>query len=540
MCGILCLVQYGGRQVDQDIADSCLKTLIPRGPDRLLSRTMKINNCVEIFMGFTRLAIMDTSDEGQQPFVKNGNMTVCNGEIYNYEKIAADLDYKMKTNCDCEVLLELFESTKFKTCIKDKISGEFAVVYYDSKLERLYAVRDRYGVRPLYYGYNRSTQTIGFASELKALHSIMEHVEQVNPDKIYKLNLSANIISGITTDVSDLPIVSNYFRYKYTITNSSIETIHDKINTLFTAAVKNRLVSDRPMGFLLSGGLDSSLIVAIATKILGPDKIVCFSIGIDGSPDVVAAKKVVEFLGIKNHHIVPFDVVTGFEALPDVIRVVETYDITTIRASTPQYLMAKYISLNTDIKVLLSGEGSDEIHGSYRYFRDAPNSTQFHNESIRLLRELFYFDNKRTDRTMAAHGLEVRVPFLDFDYVNFIMGINPEFLMYTNKQMEKQIVRDSFKGYLPAEILYRSKEAFSDAVSNSETNWAQYIQEQVTHITNDTTYSFNTPKTSDAVYFRNIFNSIYPNRDHIIPHYWLPRFQSIPIFDPSATILKCY
>ena len=207
--------------------------------------------------------------------------------------------------------------------------------------------------------------------------------------------------------------------------------------------------------------------------------------------------------------------------------------------------MAKYINENTNIRVLLSGEGSDEIHGSYRYFRDAPNAIEFHIETIRLLKELCYFDNQRTDRTMASNGLEVRVPFLDFDYVNFITKVNPTLLMFTDKNMEKQIVRDSFRGYLPDEILYRSKEAFSDAVSNSEVNWATSIQivanSKITDNDLETCkYSVNIPKTKDALYFRKIYESIYSNRDNVIPHYWLPRFQKEEIFDPSARVLKCY
>ncbi len=209
--------------------------------------------------------------------------------------------------------------------------------------------------------------------------------------------------------------------------------------------------------------------------------------------------------------------------------------------------MAEYIRKKTNIRVLLSGEGSDEIHGSYRYFRDAPSPTEFHTETVRLLQDLCYFDNQRTDRSMAGNGLEVRVPFLDYAYVEFIMSIDPELLMYKKDYMEKQIIRGSFVGYLPNEILYRSKEAFSDAVSSDTVNWAKYIQIMADKIVADSDlevanskFSHNIPKTKDALYFRNIFEEIYPGRSNVIPYYWLPKFQKEEVLDPSARVLKCY
>jgi asparagine synthase (glutamine-hydrolysing) len=427
--------------------------------------------------------------------------------------------------------------------IRSELDGEFAMVVYDKNAQSILAARDRYGVRPLFYGYNTKTRTIGFASEMKALHSIMEFVQPVNPWEMATIDLTID-----PEDTSKAIVFSQYYNYEeltWTSVYNDVNCIHEKINELLTSAVSKRLHADRPVGFLLSGGLDSSLIVAIATKILGPDKVVCFSIGLPDSSDVIAAKKVVEFLGIKQHHIIPFTIEQGLDAINDVVEAIESYDITTIRASTPQLLMAKYIKENTDIRVLLSGEGSDEIHGSYRYFRDAPNYTEFHQETVRLLRELFMFDCLRTDRTMANSGLEVRVPFLDFVYVEFVMKIYPKLLMYADKQIEKQIVRDSFKGYLPDEILYRSKEAFSDAVSSPEQSWYKSIQKKVETIITDeeltnNPFIVNKPETKEALYFRRIFDRIYPNRDNVIAHYWLPRFQKEKVLDPSATVLKCY
>jgi asparagine synthase (glutamine-hydrolysing) len=535
MCGIIFLVRYDA-ELDTQVIAQCHNYLVPRGPDKQNSLRIQDSNA-DMFFGFSRLSIMDTSDDGLQPFVdEEGNIVICNGEIYNYKDLAKIHYLNLNTKCDCEVILPLFQKTGFANML-NILDAEFALVLFDKENKTVYAARDRFGVRPLFYGYNTQTKTFGFASELKALHSIMEYIEPMEPNKLYQLSLPN---ASVTT--------SEYYDYRLIIAYPNInvvEYIQNMIRDIFTEAVTKRLISDRPIGFLLSGGLDSSLIVAIATRILGPDKIVCFSIGLENSPDVVASKVVTRYLGIKQHHVIPFDVEQGIASIQDVIRITETYDITTIRASVPQYIMAKYINQHTDIRVVLSGEGSDEIHGSYRYFRDAPNASEFHRETIRLLKELYMFDNLRTDRTMSGNGLEVRVPFLDFEYVQFIKRIDPNLLMYRSDYMEKKIIRDSFLGYLPTEILYRSKEAFSDAVSSTEVNWYKTIQQKAAELItleelDNNPFVINKPKTLDALYFRRIFDSIYPGRDNVIDHYWLPRFQSIEVVDPSATVLKCY
>lgn len=541
MCGIICLLQIGN--LDINVALECLDKLKARGPDKQHYQIVE-NGEFNIFMGFTRLAIMDTSDAGLQPFNDlDGNICICNGEIYNYKELAKKHNITMKSSCDCEILLPIYNKIGLINMITSNLDAEFATVIYSPNNKKIYAVRDKFGVRPLYYGYNQTTKILGFASELKALSPIMEFVEQVKPN--YVLTIDMNIS---TNDPIKLIEKCMYYDYSGLITTNKFNNVSDiqnQIRYYLTAAVEKRLHADRKIGFLLSGGLDSSLIVSIATKILGPENIICFSVGIDGSPDIEAAKSVVEYLGIKQHHIIPFTVEMGLASLFDVIQTVETYDITTVRASTPQYIMAKYIKENTDIRVLLSGEGSDEIHGSYRYFRNAPNMDEFHRETIRLLEELYLFDNKRTDRTMANNGLEVRIPFLDTDYVEFITRINPALLMYREDYIEKKIIRDSFKEYLPDEILYRSKEAFSDAVSSNEISWTDAIKKLSDEkITDDELirnhFTFNNPKTKDALLFRKIFDGIYPNRDSIIPHYWLPKFQSNEVLDPSAKVLDCY
>ncbi|CAH6420440.1 Glutamine-dependent asparagine synthetase [uncultured virus] len=515
-------------------------------------------------MGFARLAIVDTTMNGMQPFTDmSGSTVVCNGEIYNYRELIDkhDLEDDIISNSDCAVLLPLYHKVGIKEMLLNELDAEFATVLYASESNRIYAARDRYGVRPLYYGFNNTTRTIGFASELKALHNIMEHVEQVRPGDLLEIDMMI-----YAPDVSSLVHASPYYSYN-NLSPGSPSVVHPgssairslpscslpndrsvimgHLRTLFTEAVSKRLSADRSVGFLLSGGLDSSLIVAIASRILGPSNMVCFSVGDPSSPDVIAAKQVCEYLGITNHHIIPFSPTLGILNLDRTIEMIETYDVTTIRASVPQELMAQYIKKHTDVCVLLSGEGSDEIHGSYRYFRDAPSAEEHHTESVRLLRDLCYFDNQRTDRTMAGNGLEVRVPFLDYAYVEYVLTSNPELWCYREGQMEKQLLRDSFRGYLPDSVLYRSKEAFSDAVSSSETNWIDHLKAtaiQAVCERPDNSYSWliNPPLTTDAIYMRLLFEQFYPGRDCVLPYYWLPRFQTEAVVDPSARVLKCY
>lgn len=526
MCGIFCLISFG-KPIDINTAISCLKKISHRGPDDTKYIAYQNGNTY-IFLGFNRLSIMDVSEAGSQPFQTESTAVICNGEIYNHKQLLDSNSIIPNSHSDCEVILPLFRLMGFERMIS-VLDAEFAMVIYDKQANRIYAARDRHGVRPLFIGF--SDGLIGFASEMKALHDIMITVKPVNPKKLISIDCSNKSI-WFSKYAKDIP--------NHRIFNEP-EKIRDELRNRLINAVKKRLQSDRPIGFLLSGGLDSSLIVAIAVKILGPKNVVTFSIGIPGSPDVEAAKIVTKYLGIEmNHHIVPFDISIGLSMITETIRQTESYDTTTIRASTPQFVIAKYISEKTSIKVLLSGEGSDEIHGSYRYFRNAPTSKQFYDETIRLTEELYMFDNLRTDRTMAGCGLEVRVPYLDFDYIRFIRSLDPVMLMYNQDQMEKQLLRDSFKGYLPDQILYRSKEAFSDAVSSNEVNWFRSIQEEAKKITVPMTYSFNNPGTIDGQLFRAIFEKIYPGRTNVIKHLWLPRFQQTTVHDPSATVLTCY
>jgi asparagine synthase (glutamine-hydrolysing) len=326
------------------------------------------------------------------------------------------------------------------------------------------------------------------------------------------------------------------------------EEIKIDIREKLTLAVKKRLMTDRPLGLLISGGLDSSLIAGITRKLLGPSAAIeSFSIGMPGSPDVEKAKIVASYLNTK-HHTVDFSVENGIAVIRDVIRQLETFDITTIRASVPQYLLSKYISENTDVKVILSGEGSDELFGGYMYSHLAPSNDELQNDSHRLIRELEMFDVLRTDRTTAGNGLEVRVPFLDRGFMRYVLNLdgkykNPNESSGFGKRIEKAILRDAFSSdnYIPEEILYRTKNAFSDACGY---DWIPKLQKHFESIISEEEFSsrfeqypYLTPNSKEAFYYRKIFEEFYPSQSHLLKHYWLPNWV-VSNNEPSARLLN--
>lgn len=520
MCGIYALVSKIRNIMDCTKTYKQFMQIKYRGPD-----STKCIHIGDVSLGFHRLAIIDPTEKSNQPFFEDGIYLICNGEIYNYKELIYDHDLKLSTKSDCEVILHLFKIYGIrKTC--QLLDGEFCFIIYDSNNKMLYAARDIYGVRPMFY----STNELCIASEAKAIDNLNTLPFKPNTYMHYDLSLDTiKFYSYYAHPTIDMSITYNM----------TMETV----KKLFTKAVNKRLMSDRPLGTLLSGGLDSSLVTAICHK-YNPD-ITCFSVGLEGSVDIHYARKVAEFLNIKNHHIITFTIEEGFNLIEEVIKTLETYDVTTIRASVPQYIMSKYIKENTNIRVLLSGEGSDEI-GGYLYFKNAPNSKEFHEDCLRLLSELYMFDNLRTDRTMASCGLEVRVPFLDKEYLDFYLGTNPEYRMIKVNQMEKQLLRDSFKmdNLLPYEVLYRRKEAFSDAVSSKDTSWYREVQKKINNLISDdefknTKYADNNSMTKEGLYYRKIYETYYPNQK-LITHYWMPKWQEDNLTDPSATVLKVY
>jgi asparagine synthase (glutamine-hydrolysing) len=514
-----------------------------RGPDSSFLRTIEgFDDSMKAFMGFHRLAIMDMSREGDQPFESsNKNYVICNGEIYNHKVIRDKLRVKISSHSDCSVILPLYEKFGISKMMK-YLDGDFAFIILDTKNRKVHLARDPVGVKPLFYLHNSN----GFfvSSEMKSLIEFA----QVPEDKIIMLSSGTTLTYDLETQTIT---TKNYWSINNDSSNpKGEEEIKGDIREKLTLAVKKRLMTDRPLGLLISGGLDSSLIAGITRKLLGPSaQIESFSIGMPSSPDVEKAKIVASYLKTK-HHTVDFTAERGIAAIREVIKQLETFDITTIRASVPQYLLSKYISENTEVKVILSGEGSDELFGGYMYSHLAPSNEELQKDSHRLIKELEMFDVLRTDRTTAGNGLEVRVPFLDRGFMRYVLNLdgkykNPNESSGFGKRIEKAILRDAFNTeedqYIPDEILYRTKNAFSDACGY---DWIPTLQTHFeTSVTNEEfssrfeKYPHMTPSSKEAYYYRKTFEEFYPNQSHILKHYWLPNWVASNN-EPSARLLN--
>jgi asparagine synthase (glutamine-hydrolysing) len=505
-----------------------------RGPDEYVLKKIKVND-LHICLGFHRLSIIDINN-GMQPFIYENDgrkvYLLCNGEIYNYKNII--YHNKLNTTSDCHVILDLYLKYGIYNTI-NKLDGEFAFVIVDIYKNdiSIYLARDRFGIRPLFYSF-KANEYLEFSSELKGL----KHPgKQIEPRQIYE----SNNIEFFNN--------STYFTLNrgYTFINDEI-IIQENIRNKLITSVKNRLETERPLGCLLSGGLDSSLIAGIASMLLEKEGkiLTTFSIGMKNSPDLYYAKMVADHIK-SNHYEIIIPEEEWIENIENVIKQIETFDITTIRASTGQYLLAKWISENTDIKVLLNGDGSDEICSGYLYFYNADKPYDSHLENIDLLNNIHYYDVLRVDRGISAHGLEARVPFLDHSFVTYYLSIEPYLRTpIKNKRMEKYLLRKSFEklNIIPSEVLWRQKEAFSDGVSTINKSWYQIIEENVNDKNIDTSQleKFQIiPHTKEALYYQFVFNNNYPNCEHIIGtnRYWMPKWSG-EIHNPSARVLKVY
>ena len=496
MCGITAILGYVEGVEPRNIDH--------RGPDAYAEHTMG-----NVRFAFNRLAINDVSHAGMQPFVKSDTMLICNGEIYNHKDFENGNE---ESTSDCECLLNMIHDHGIhETC--NLIRGVFALAWTDGK--RLLVARDPFGVRPLFWC--KTDTGIAFSSEIKSIN--IGKVEIFPPGHFYDSSLDDFVC---------------YHNIYWFMNPGITEGANYMIRNLFTDAVKKRINNtDREIGFLLSGGLDSSLVVAVASKILNK-KVTTFSIGQPDSPDVLAARKVADTLGT-NHHEVVFDFDEGIKTIPDVIKSLESYDTTTIRASTPMWILIKWIKENTDIRVLLSGEGSDEILGGYKYYKNAPTLEDFQSETIRRLRLIHQFDVLRADRCTAAHGLELRVPFLDRDFVDGVLRLDPS---VKKTPLEKQVLRDAFSSDLPHEIINRPKDAFSDAVGYG---WVDHIKKYTNEQIYDTVFEMiqirseghNPPLTKEEAWYRQIFWSMYGySNDHLLKEIWRPKWTNVT--DPSA------
>lgn len=501
MCGILAL--FG-----EEVEFSYKHLLTHRGPDDYRTRTM--GKCR---MDFYRLAINDLTDAGMQPFVGEKSMLMCNGEIYNHKIFRYGFE---KSTSDCEILLPMVNDLGMLKTM-DLINGDFAIVWSNGK--RIMAARDPVGVRPLFYTrYDKDS--IAFASEAKALRFLQSKIHIFPPGHIYDSYLNDFVC----------------YHTGYWHVNKYTDTYDGGLKETFIQCVHERLATtERDIGFLLSGGLDSSLIASIAARKLG--KINTFSIGLKGSPDLEAARKVANYLN-SNHTEVTFTTEEGISHVNDVIYSLESYDTTTVRASTPMWLLCKYIKEHTNCRYIFSGEGSDEILGGYLYFHNAPSTDEFALENMRRLRLIHQFDGLRADRCAGAHGLDLIVPFLDKKFIDVCMKMNQR---KKRGGTEKRVLREAFEGYLPDEILWRQKDGMSDAVGTSWVDGIKMYAEttvsdsEFMEIRNKSVYH-NTPLTKEEALYRKIFWTYYgTDHDHLISEIWRPKWTSIT--DPSARLL---
>lgn len=534
MCGIFYLFDNSNLNM---VVQMSLNQIKHRGPDTTTVITRESGTCTGTstceIMAFHRLAINGSSGLANQPMTLDGETyLLCNGEIYNHEALQQKYGVQCTTGSDCEIILHLFKKIGFHQTVKE-LDGEFAIVLVTP--DYVYAARDPYGVRALYTTFNYNSNSFGFASECKALYPLFraESIEQFTPGIVTWRDKKAG------TDH-----MQPYYTYMHDINHElSEEECTKKIRELLIKAVKKRMMCSRTtdtttpaIGAYLSGGFDSSVIAAILQKELNEQTVPCkletFSIGFLNSPDLHYARIVAQHIG-SNHHEVIITEREALDAIPNVIKAIESYDITTVRASTMMYLLSKYIKENSKVVVMLSGEGSDEASGSYRYFHNAPSDEEFHKESERLLKDLCYFDNLRADKSSAAWGLELRVPFLDLDFLKYYMTV-PRAIK-TQCGIEKYALRKAMTGYLPDSVLWRPKEAMSDGVSLHERSWSAIIQEEAKRIFY---YAENGLEAEKKMYLFT-FKKYYEGCEKQIPYMWLPKWCG-DVTDPSARVLACY
>lgn len=521
MCSIM---GFCGSDADYEVFKKCLERTASRGPD-----DSRIVDTGSGLLGFNRLAIMGLSPEGMQPFELDGSYCVCNGEIYGFKEQRDELvklGYSFKSGSDCEILLPLY--FEYGVGMFEKLDAEFALIIYDGKSGEYIAARDPIGIRPLYYGYLPSGE-IAFASEPKCLVGLCGHILPFPPGHYYK--------------------GGKFFRYRDIakvdkVCGDDLETVCTKIREKLIAGVEKRLVSDAKVGFLLSGGLDSSLVCAIAAK--KSDKpIRTFAIGMDKDAiDLKYAKQAAEYIG-SEHTEVFMTKEQVIASLEEVIKILGTFDITTVRASMGMYLLCKWIHENTDIRVILTGEISDELFG-YKYTDFAPSAGAFQEEAVKRIRELHMYDVLRADRCISANSLEARVPFGDLDFVSYVMSVDPRKKLNTYGK-GKYLLRHAFEGdYLPDEILWREKAAFSDAVGHSMVDdlkeYAEKFYTDEEFETLKSKYTHAAPFTKESLLYREIFEKYYPGQAEMIVDFWMPNksWAGCNVSDPSARVLSNY
>ncbi|MBU3103368.1 asparagine synthase B [Clostridium gasigenes] len=524
MCTIM---SYTGTDMKHEKFAEALQRTESRGPDMTEILTLPSG-----ILGFQRLSIMDLSFSGMQPFTRNTDASICNGEIYGFREIKKELTkkgHKFISDSDCEVLLPMYH--EYGLDMFSKLDAEYATVIYDGKKDSFIAARDPIGIRPLFYGYSESGKII-FASEAKNLVGLTAKIIAFPPGHYYA--------DGKFTCYCDIAATEGEY------CQDDLDVICTKIHDKLVAAIEKRMDADAPVGFLLSGGLDSSLVCAVAQKLHPQKPIKTFCIGMtEDAIDLKYAKEVADYIH-SDHTVIYMTKEDVIGSLDEVIKLLGTYDITTIRASMAMYLICKKMHEISDVKVLLTGEISDELFG-YKYTDFAPNAEEFQKESQKRMRELHMYDVLRADRCISSNSLEARVPFGDLDFVKYVMSIDPEKKL--NKyNMGKYLLRHAFEGdYLPNNILYREKAAFSDAVGHS---MVDYLKEYAEACYSDEEFeklcekyaSHAKPFTKESLLYRETFEKYYPGQSEMIVDFWMPNkeWEGCDVTDPSARVLSNY
>ena len=566
MCGIFALANYLKYDISSDPKTSFIKGK-NRGPEMSILKSVSI----DLLFGFHRLAINGLNKESNQPLEYNNITLICNGEIYNYKELYYILNIEPNSKSDCEVIIHLYITFGMERTLQ-LLDGVFAFILVDNNPEntRMFVARDPYGVRPLYTMHNNTDNTIfGFASEMKMLNDICDNLDSYNinyfPPGSYSEYYYPEKVLSTWKFISN----TKYFNYPFaSLSYSNVELEYGCISDIFknirtnfmNAVYKRCYTTERPIACLLSGGLDSSLVTSLVNKyhdMHNMPKIETYSIGMEGCEDLKYANECAKFLKTKHTNIV-LSKEDFLNAIPEVIKAIESYDTTTVRASIGNYLVAKYISENSEAKVIFNGDGSDELFGGYLYMNHANNCIEFDEECRRLLKDIHMFDVLRSDRSISSNGLEPRTPFLDKNFTQYILSIPMRIRYKTGmldnfayyKSVEKYLLRYAFSSYsnrnisglyLPENILWRTKEAFSDGVSSRDDSLFSIIQKHVQDMDLDLdkhNYTHNPPTTKEQLYYRNLFEKYYPNKSELIPYYWMPKF--IEATDPSARTLDIY
>lgn len=590
MCGIFAIINNEPFNETSDYVYNQFMKGANRGPDN-----SSLTTTDNITIGFHRLAINGLNSASNQPIEIDKIMLICNGEIYNYKDVYAELGITPTTQSDCEVIIHLYKKFGIDYTL-NILDGVFAFILFDlrTRAGKIYIARDPYGVRPLYMlKYDNSINNIpqdelnseqsiyAFASEIKCLYGLYTQlgdkykISHVKPSTYITLTNYYNNTQSLTTYtqhstatiyhtmsvINTTPIANKHANYYTEYVSSIAPSISDM---LYNTVIKQYLTTDRKVACLLSGGLDSSLITALIcnyNKIHGLPSVETYSIGLKDSVDLHHARIVSDYLNTKHTEIILTEE-DFVNAIPEIICNIESYDTTTVRASTGNYLIGKYIKAHSDAKVIFNGDGSDELTGGYLYFHKAPNAVEFDKECRRLLNDIHLFDVLRSDKCISSHGLESRTPFLDRTWVQFYLSIPIDIRCHAIHGMcEKHLLRTAFnqqnfkthdnKQILPDVILWRRKEAFSDGVSGQSRSLYEIIQE---HIKNNITsrmhngiynirintyaYHANAPTTQEQIYYRKLFELSYNGIGYIVPYMWMPKF--IEAADASARTLSIY